>query len=220
MPICAPPCLSSVFPVLHLKHFQCSSEWWWSLSSFQGRSSSTSSCYTGDQRCNVLHFVSTVSVSSASKLHLFQNTWHLWWLFCLAVISLDYSMFRTVYASLGFPYHFSLFVASLLNMWRWWHVWSDHHLQGNPVESKSNHFQLHCQGGGWDLILLTSYRHTAHRHQPMLAPTSWWKPRCQLVNTNLGLSEVRELECTVLSGWSKDTQVSTVWHSTDLTLSR
>ena len=44
-PICIPPRLSEVFPTLPLKQFQCSSDWWWPylISTFQGRSSSTSS---------------------------------------------------------------------------------------------------------------------------------------------------------------------------------
>ena len=32
------------------------------------------------------------------------------------------------HSSLGFPFHFSLFVASSVNLWGWWHVWSDCHL--------------------------------------------------------------------------------------------
>ena len=34
----------------------------------------------------------------------------------------------STYSCLGFPFHFSLFVASSFNMWGWWHVWPDCHL--------------------------------------------------------------------------------------------
>ena len=30
----------------------------------------------------------------------------------------------STHSSLGFPFHFSPFVASSLNLWGWWHVWS------------------------------------------------------------------------------------------------
>ena len=50
---------------------------------------------------------------------------------------------------MGFPFHFSLFVASWLNLWRWWHVWSDCHLLR---QSSRGHGWLLCQAGGWDCI--------------------------------------------------------------------
>ena len=34
----------------------------------------------------------------------------------------------STHSTLGFPFHFSLFVASSLNIWGGWHVWSDCHL--------------------------------------------------------------------------------------------
>ena len=36
------------------------------------------------------------------------------------------------YASLGFPFHFSLFVAGSLNLWEWWSALSDCHLWRQP----------------------------------------------------------------------------------------
>ena len=52
----------------------------------------------------------------------------------------------STYFSLGFPFHFSLFVASLLNLWEWWHVWSDWHLLRQSIG-----------GHGW-LIAYIFYR--------------------------------------------------------------
>ena len=64
--------------------------------------------------------------------------------------------------SLGFPFHFSLFVVISLNLWRWWHVWSDFHLLRQssgghgwllppPLSSwRLRPYRLRClQGWGW-----------------------------------------------------------------------
>ena len=149
-PICAPLRLSEVFPKLPLKRFQGSSDWRWpslDLSMkivervlFQRLSP------PGDQWCDVLGFVHAGSVSSFSTLHIFREARHLWELLCPPVYlfgrfpSLRHVQWNTptgdfeggcwpsTHSSLGFPFHFSLFVASSFNLCRWWYMWSDCHL--------------------------------------------------------------------------------------------
>ena len=114
------------------------------LSSFQGRSSSASSFNASppsDRWCDVLGFVPADSVST---LQVFREASSLWGLLCPPVC-LPRSRFPSVchvqdstptgvleggcqpliHSSLGFPCRFSLSVASSLNLWVWWHVWSD-----------------------------------------------------------------------------------------------
>ena len=99
-----------------------------------------------DRGCNFLDFVPAGNVSSSSTLQLFRETSDLWGLSCPPVYllghfpSLRYVQGNTpigffesgcrpsTHSGLGFPFHFSLFVASSLNLWGWWHVWPDCHL--------------------------------------------------------------------------------------------
>ena len=99
----------------------------------------------GDQSCDVLCFVPAGSVSSFSTLQIFRKESHLWGLLCPPDCllgrfpSLQHVQGNTPTGvfqggcrpstrfSLGFSFHFSLFAASLLNLWGWWHVWSDCH---------------------------------------------------------------------------------------------
>ena len=67
-PICTPPCLSEVSPLLPLKQFQCSSDWRWpSLKSHPFKQDhlalSLSMPPLGDWWCDVLGLVSTGNVS-------------------------------------------------------------------------------------------------------------------------------------------------------------
>ena len=117
--------------------------------SFQGRSSSTSSF-----NVSLLQAISGMMslalcpqvVSQASQHQSFWEASHLWGLLCLPVyLHSSFPSLRHVqgstptgvseggcwpltYSSLGFPFHFSLFVASSLNLWELWHVWADCHL--------------------------------------------------------------------------------------------
>ena len=64
------------------------------------------------------------------------------------------------HSSLGFSFHSSLFVASSLDLWGWWHVWSDCHLlSGSPTEDMGDFFHPHCQTGGWDHVGCTVLVH-------------------------------------------------------------
>ena len=56
---------------------------------------------------------------------------------------------------LGFPFHFSLFVASSLNLWGWWYAWPSCRLL--KQSSMGDCFHLHCQAGGWDHIGCASF---------------------------------------------------------------
>ena len=87
-----------------------------------------------------LWFVSAGSVSSSSTLQVFRGASHLWELLCPPVYLLSHflslrhvqgststGIFKggcrpLTHSSLGFPFHFSFFVAKLclLNLWRWW----------------------------------------------------------------------------------------------------
>ena len=112
---------------------------------FQERSSSVSSFHAPllqaiDGVRDVLGFVPAGSVSSSSTLQIFREASHLWGLLFPPVCLLGHfpslrhvqdsaptGVFEGRYrplthSSLGFPFHFSLFVASSLNLWGWWHV--------------------------------------------------------------------------------------------------
>ena len=105
------------------------------------------------------------------------GTPNMWWLLACqsicSVISLHSGMSRAIstgvfeggcwpltHSSLGFPFHFSLFVAISLNLRWWWHVWSDFHflkqssgehgwllppLWVTASTSMGDCFHLHCQ---------------------------------------------------------------------------
>ena len=138
------PSLSDVSPILPLKRFQCSSDWrrpslvlsrkivWRFL--FQRLSP------PGDQWYDVLGFLPAGSVSSFSTLQIFREASNLWGLLCPPVVLLGRfpsllhiqdstppGVFEggcrpSTHSSLGFSFHFSLLVASALNLWGWWHV--------------------------------------------------------------------------------------------------
>ena len=121
------------------------------LSSFQGRSSSASSFH-------VLGFVAAVSVPSFSTLQVFGEASHFWGL--LFPASLSARSFPLTPACPGLYTHWSFrrwistietfqpgfpippFVASSLNLWGWWHVWSVTSW-GNPAEGMSDCFLLY-----------------------------------------------------------------------------
>ena len=106
--------------------------------------------------CDVLGFMPAGSVSSFSTLQFFREANHFWGLLCPPVYLLDcFPSLRHVqgstptevfeggcrpstHASLGLPFHVLYFVASSLNLWGWWHVWSDCHL-----------FRQSSGGHGW-----------------------------------------------------------------------
>ena len=143
-PICAPSRLSQTFP-------QCCL-WNGSnvrliedgpLSSFQGRSSGASSFNASLlQAISGMMFLALPagSVSSFSTLQIFREASHLWGLLCPPVVLLGRfpsllhiqdstppGVFEggcrpSTHSSLGFSFHFSLLVASALNLWGWWHV--------------------------------------------------------------------------------------------------
>ena len=99
-----------------------------------------------DQLCVSLALCLNGSVSSFSAIQILREASHLWGLLCPPVYLLDCfhslrhvqgstptGVFEGIYrpwihCTLDFPFHFSLFVASSLNLWGWWHVWSDCHL--------------------------------------------------------------------------------------------
>ena len=130
--ICAPHCVSDAFPTWPLKRFQCSSDDAGPLTSFQGRSSSASSL-----RASLLQAIDDAmslalcpQVVSQAPQH-FRSSEN-----CFAsqsicsFIFLHSGMSRTVHlqevpkvdveseahSSLGFPFHFSLFVANSWNL--------------------------------------------------------------------------------------------------------
>ena len=55
------------------------------------------------------------------------------------------------------PFHFSLFLASSLNLWGWWHVWFDCHLLWQSSGGMGNCFHLYCEAVGWDHIGCTGF---------------------------------------------------------------
>ena len=159
------PSLSDVSPMLPLKRFQCSSDrrrpslvlsrkivW---LFLFQRPSP------PGDQWYDVLGLLPAGGVSSFSTLQIFREASHLWGLLCPPIVllsrfpSLRHFQGSTptgvfeggcgplIHSSLGFPFYFSLFVASSLNLLGWWHVWSVTSW-GNPAEDTGDCFHLHC----------------------------------------------------------------------------
>ena len=61
---------------------------------------------------------------------------------------------------LGFPFHVSLFVVSSLNLWGWWYMWSDCHLEAVSIEHgwllplplssrRLRLYRLHCLHEWW-----------------------------------------------------------------------
>ena len=126
--------------MLPLKQFQCLSDWRWPSLVF---SSVMFFLFPlADQWCDVLGFVAAGSVSSSSTLHIFQVANHLWLIVALPASLSAWSfpfpaacpkpyihwsfqrwMLMLTHASLGLPLH--LFLASSLNLWGGWPVWSD-----------------------------------------------------------------------------------------------
>ena len=123
------------------------------LSSFQGRSPSASSFNASVFQAidGVMSLALYPQVVSQASQHFISSEKQATCDGCFArqsvcsVISLHSGMFRAVHpqefskvdvsrlsthSSLGFPFHFSLFVASSLNLWEWWRnfMWSDCHL--------------------------------------------------------------------------------------------
>ena len=147
-PICASRCLSKISPKLPLKRFRCSSDDG-PPSSFQGRLSSAPSF-----KASLLQAISGVmslalcpQVLSQASQHLRSSEKQANCESCFAhqsicsVISLHSGMSRAVHPQESSKvdvdhWHisvwashstFSLFVASSLNLWGWWHLWSDCH---------------------------------------------------------------------------------------------
>ena len=132
-----PPRLSQVSPMLPLKQIRSWPSWQCPCVVLSrevvDHCPLISLCSPGDRwRCNVIGFVPAGSVSSSSTFQIFRNASHLWWLLCPPVYARCHFIWclggcRTLtYASLGFPFHFSLFVAGSLNLSEWWHnyvVW-------------------------------------------------------------------------------------------------
>ena len=87
-----------------------------------------------------------------------------------SIIFLHSGMYRVVYISTrvfedgcrifsdtcSLDFHFSLFVASSMNLWGWWHMRSDCNLSTVLWQSSGGHmgvcfqFHPHCQAAGWD----------------------------------------------------------------------
>ena len=131
------------------------------------------------------------SVSSSSTLQIFREASHLWGLLCPSVYLIDHfppfwhvqgstptEVFEGGYrplthSSLGFPFHFSLFVASSLNLWGWWYVWSDCHL-----------LRQSSRGYGWLLPPpLSSWRlrpYLVWQWSPTLTGLWWLSHQCTL----------------------------------------
>ena len=149
-PICAPPRLSEVSPTLPLKRFQCPSDWQWP-SLVLSRKIVLRFLFPrlsppDDRWCDALGFVLACRVSSFSILQIFREASHLWGLLCPPVYLLDHFPLLqhvqgsppagglegecrpSTHFSLGFPFHYSLFVATSWNLWGWRHVRSDCHL--------------------------------------------------------------------------------------------
>ena len=73
-----------------------------------------------------------------------------------------------------FSFHIWLFVASSLNLWGWWLVWSDCHLFRQSIMPDCFHF--HCQAGGWHCIGCTAFKDGVRTLLDSEAP-----PHCPLV---------------------------------------
>ena len=148
-PICAIHRHSEVSPTLPLKRFQCSFDWRWPSLALSRkiveRFLFPRLSAPGDRWCAVLGFVPAVSVSSSSTLQIFREESHLRGLLCPPIfsdISLHSGIYRAVHQQEVWKvdvdhWHISvwvshsnvtLFAASSLNLWRWWHMWSDCHL--------------------------------------------------------------------------------------------
>jgi len=140
------------------------------LSSFQGWSSSASSFHTSLLQAidGVMSLDLCPQVVTQAPQHFRSSEKQVTCEGCFArksicsVVSLHSGMSRAVqptgafgggsrpstHSSLGFPFHFSLFIASSLNLWWWWHVWSDYHLFPPPLSSwRLRSYKLHCLHG-------------------------------------------------------------------------
>ena len=142
-PICAPPCLSEVSPTVAFETVPMF-VWLTMALSHPFKEDRLAKRFQrlslpGDRWCDVLGFVPAGSVSSSSTFWIFQEASHLWGLFCLPVYllgcfpsirhaqgSIPTGVFKggcqpLTHSSLGFPFHFSLFVASSLNLMKTHH---------------------------------------------------------------------------------------------------
>ena len=156
------------------------------------------------------------NISSSSTLQIFREASHLWGLLCPSVYLIDRfpplwhvqgstptEVFKggcrpLTHSSLGFPFHFSLFVASSLNLWRWWRVFFDcHHLRQSsgghgwllppPLSSwRLRQYRLHCLYGWWS--------HLAWQWSPTLTGLWWLSHRCTLRSCSLLFSWMRRSE--------------------------
>ena len=142
-PICAPPCLSEISAMLPLRWFQCLSDWLWPSLVVIRKMSSAFSFHASLLQAidGVMSLSLCPQVVSQAPQHLRSEKQAI----CegcfarqsiCSVISLHMLHMREhvhvpqefLHSSLGYPFHFSLFVASSLNLWGGWHVWFDSHL--------------------------------------------------------------------------------------------
>ena len=83
------------------------------------------------------------------------------------------------HASPGCPFHFSIFVASGLNVRGGWHVWSDCNLLSQSIDgnvwctaSKLRPHRLHCLRGIWSsVVCLTLKLHQYHPYEKIQSHT-------------------------------------------------
>ena len=141
MVLCARKIPYALHPVSEISptSLECLSDWWWPIPVLSEKIVKRFLIWClsplGDWWCDVFGFVPAGSISSSSTRHIFRDANHLWRLICPPVSLLGHSPWlrrvqgststwvfeggcrRLTHASLGFPFHFSLFVASALNLW-------------------------------------------------------------------------------------------------------
>ena len=182
--------------MLPLKWFQCLTNND-PLSSFQGRSSRASSWHTsppGDQWRDVLGFVPTGSVSCSSTLKNFWGASYLWRLLSSQPIpwprhgqgrtSTEFS--KVDVKQWDTPvWDIPLSGASSMNLWGWWHEWSDCYLLRQS--SGGNEWQLPPPLSGWWLRLCRLpyhyygwWLHLAWQWSPTLSGLWWLSHQCTL----------------------------------------
>ena len=83
----------------------------------------------------------------------------------------------STHSSQGFPFHFLLFAASSLNLWGWWHVWSDCKSSTSLFQSEENVGQnqpvnLHAnKAGRWVEIVKILHFHACCTAIPVEGPS-------------------------------------------------